>query len=41
MKIERINRESENRNKQLQQEVRNTEIYDIIKDTQEEISRMR
>lgn len=41
MKIERINRESEKHNKELRQEVRNTEIYDIIKDTQDEINRMQ
>ena len=40
MKIERINRESENRVREQRQEVRHPEIYDIINETQEEVNRM-
>ena len=40
MKIERINRESEKHNKELRQEVRHPEIYDIINETQEEVNSM-
>ena len=41
LKIERINKESEKQNKILSQEVKDTEIYEIIHDAQQELYQMQ